>query len=108
VLILNSRLRLKGHALVSIGTIDTMLVHAREVFRTAIVAGAYAIILMHNHPSGDTSPSDSDISITKQLIEAGKVLGIDVLDHLIVTRKTPDCPKGYSSLRELGHFPAGY
>jgi hypothetical protein len=107
VLILNSRLRLKGHALLSIGTIDTMLVHAREVFRTAIVAGAYAIILMHNHPSGDTSPSDNDISITKQLIEAGKVLGIDVLDHLIMTRKTPDFPKGYSSLRELGHFPAG-
>jgi len=104
VLILNSRLRLKGHVLVGIGTIDTVLTDAREVFRTAIVAGAYAIILMHNHPSGDSSPSGGDIATTSRMIKAGGVLGIDVLDHLIVTGQNPACPKGYSSLRELGYF----
>lgn len=104
VLILNSRLRVKGHMLVTIGTINTLLVHAREVFRTAIVAGAYAIILMHNHPSGESTPSEADITTTREMARAGKVLGIEVLDHLIVTGQNPSSPKGYSSLRELGYF----
>jgi DNA repair protein RadC len=106
VLILNSRLRLKGHLLVTIGTINTLLIHAREVFRTAIVAGAYAIILMHNHPSGDATPSEADIEATRKMERAGEVVGIDVLDHLIVVGQNPQCPKGYSSLRELGYIPA--
>jgi DNA repair protein RadC len=104
VLILNARRRVKGHQLVSIGTQDTVLAHAREIFRTAIVASAAAVILMHNHRSGDASPSTADIEVTRKMARAGIVIGIEVLDHLIVTGQTPDCPKGYQSLRELGYF----
>ena len=84
VLLLNVRKRVKGHQLVTIGTMDTMLIHAREVFRAAIVSCASAIVLMHNHPSGDPTPSAEDIRITRQLIEAGKILDIKVLDHVII------------------------
>ena len=104
VLILNTRLRVKGHAMVTIGTMNTMLAHAREVFRTAVVASAHAIILMHNHPSGEAIPSDADINTNRKMVKAGNILGIEVLDHLIVTDQNPACPKGYSSLRELGYF----
>ena len=71
VLILNARHHVKGHQLISIGTMDTLLVHGREVFRGAIVASAAAIILMHNHPSGDVTPSYADIKVTHDLIRAG-------------------------------------
>ena len=64
VLILNTRRKVKGHHLVSIGTMDTLLVHPREVFRLAIVTAASALIVMHNHPSGESTPSDSDIKVT--------------------------------------------
>ncbi len=69
---------------VSVGTIDTTLAHPREVFDAAVHDHAPAIILVHNHPSGDPTPSDEDISLTKRLVEAGKVLGIKVLDHIII------------------------
>jgi DNA repair protein RadC len=100
VLLLNTRRKIKGHTLVSIGTMDTILVHAREVFRTAIVASASAIVLMHNHPSGEATPSDADIKVTRDLIRAGQILKIDVLDHVIVGRGER------VSLRELGFFYA--
>ena len=103
VLILNTRRHVKGHQLVSIGTMDTMLVHAREVFRGAIVASAAAIILMHNHPSGDVTPSYADIKVTHGLIRAGKVLKIEVLDHVIVGRPSQD--RSYS-LFGHGYFRA--
>lgn len=70
----------------SIGTINSSMIHPREVFKPAIEYGAAALILVHNHPSGISTPSSSDIAITKQIIEAGKVLGISLLDHVIVTR----------------------
>jgi hypothetical protein len=104
VLILDARNRVKGHQLISIGTLDTLLVHAREVFRAAIVATAASIILMHNHPSGESTPSASDIKVTLDLARGGQLLNIEVLDHVIVGQATPQRPKDYTSLKELGYF----
>jgi DNA repair protein RadC len=98
VLLLNTRKRVKGHHLVSIGTMDTILVHSREVFRAAIVSCASAIVLMHNHPSGDSAPSEADIKVTRDLIRAGQLLKIEVLDHVVLGNPNR------SSLRELGYF----
>lgn len=98
VLLLNTRRRVKGHQIVSIGTQDTILVHAREVFRLAIMTAANALILMHNHPSGESSPSEADTKITRDLIRAGQLLKIEVLDHVIVGSGN------FSSLRALGYF----
>ncbi|MGO8678326.1 MAG: JAB domain-containing protein [Limisphaerales bacterium] len=98
VLLLNTRRRAKGHQLLSQGTADTILVHPREVFRLAIVASAAAIALMHNHPSGEPTPSDADIAVTRDLIRAGQLLKIEVLDHVIMGRPN------FSSLGELGYF----
>lgn len=69
---------------VSIGSLNSSIVHPREVFKAAILANSASIILVHNHPSGDPTPSDEDIKITKRLCEAGKILGITVLDHVII------------------------
>lgn len=98
VLMLNTRRRVKGHQLVTIGTMDTLLVHPREVFRGAVIASAAAVILMHNHPSGDPTPSEADIKITRDLIRAGQLMKIEVLDHVIMGTA------GRSSLRESGFF----
>jgi len=103
-LLVNTRRNIKGHVLVSIGTLDTMLVHPREVFRAAIVSASAAVILMHNHPSGDPCPSEADIKVTRDLIRAGQLLKIELLDHIVVGRATPERSKGYASLRELGYF----
>ncbi len=70
----------------SIGTINASMLHPREVFKPAIEYGAAALILVHNHPSGVSTPSQSDIQITEQIVLAGKVLGISLLDHVVVTR----------------------
>lgn len=104
VLLLNSRRRVKGHVLVSQGTLDTVLCHPREIFRVAIVAAAAAVILMHNHPSGDSTPSEADIKMTRDTMRAGQLLKIEVLDHVIVGQPMPDRPRAYVSLRELGYF----
>ncbi len=69
---------------ISIGTLNNSLIHPREVFKEAIKEGAFAIMLIHNHPSGDPEPSEEDIKITKQIIKAGKMLNIFVLDHIII------------------------
>lgn len=98
VLLLNTRKRVKGHHLVSIGTMDTVLIHPREVFSVAIAMKAAAIVLAHNHPSGDPAPSEADTKVTRDLIRAGQLLKIDVVDHVIIGN-----PK-HSSLRELGYF----
>jgi DNA repair protein RadC len=98
VLMLTTRRRVKGHQLVTFGTMDTLLVHPREVFRGAIIAGASAIVVMHNHPSGEPQPSEADIKVTRDLIRAGQLMKIDVLDHVIIGNPT------HSSLRELGYF----
>jgi DNA repair protein RadC len=98
VIILNTRRRIRGHHLVSIGTMDTILVHPREVFRLAIAASASALVLAHNHPSGDSTPSEADIKVTRDLIRAGQLLKIDVLDHVVLGNP------GFSSLRTMGYF----
>ena len=98
VLLLNTRRRVKGHQLVTIGTMDTLLVDPRIVFRSAVIAGAAAIVILHNHPSGDPTPSEADIKVTRDLIRAGQLMKIEVLDHVIIGH--PD----RCSLRECGYF----
>ena len=104
VLLLNTRKRLLRAEEISEGTLDTLLVHPREVFRAAIVANAAAIVLVHNHPSGDPAPSEDDIRVTRDLIRAGQLLKIEVLDHIILGRATVERARDYSSLRQLGYF----
>lgn len=101
VLVINSKNRLLARCLVSIGTLDSTLVHARDVFRQAIIEHGAAVILAHNHPSGDPTPSAEDVRITRQLISAGEILQIKVLDHVIIGRKK-DIHPGYLSMRESG------
>ncbi len=104
VLLLNTRRRLIRVEQVSQGTLDTILVHPREVFKLAIGANASAIVLAHNHPSGDPTPSEADIKVTRDLIRAGQLLKLEVLDHIILGRRTNERPQDYVSLRELGYF----
>jgi DNA repair protein RadC len=104
VLSLNTRRRLIRLDEISDGTLDTLLVHPREVFQKAIAANAAAVVLAHNHPSGDPTPSEADIKVTRDLIRAGQLLKIEVLDHVIIGRATPERSKDYVSLRELGYF----
>ena len=88
VLMLNAKNNLINRQMVTIGLADASLVHPREVFRPAIVENASAIVLTHNHPSGDPTPSAEDIRITKQLIESGRLLNIAVQDHVIIGKAT--------------------
>lgn len=96
LLLLDSRHRLIKVASVSVGSLDMSVVHPRETFREAIQASAAAILLAHNHPSGDPTPSPEDLELTRRLIKAGELLGIPVLDHLIVGSGEP------VSLRDRG------
>ena len=105
VLCLNTRRRVAGHVLIAMGTLDSVVVHPREVFRAAIVAGAHSLVLMHNHPSGDSTPSEADIRVTRDMIRAGQLLKLEVIDHVIAGERTATA-RGYSSLRELGYFYA--
>ncbi len=93
---LNSANKAIGFEVISEGILNSSLTHPREVYRGAIVATAASIILAHNHPSGNLEPSQEDISITKQLVEAGKICGIPVHDHIIFAADT------YTSLAERG------
>ncbi|MFM8471114.1 MAG: DNA repair protein RadC [Limisphaerales bacterium] len=106
VLLLNTRRRLIRVEPISQGTLDAIHVHAREVFKHAIAANASAIVLVHNHPSGDPTPSEADIKVTRDLLRAGQLLKIDVLDHVILGRKTTERARDFASLRELGYFYA--
>ena len=94
VLYLDARNKLSHKETVSIGTLNANLVHPREVFEPAVRNLAAQIILVHNHPSGDPEPSEDDLEITKRLVEAGKILGIEVMDHIVVTKN------GFFSFRE--------
>jgi hypothetical protein len=98
ILMLNTRKRVKGHQLLTIGTIDTLLVDPRTVFRAAIIVSASAILALHNHPSGEPSPSEADIKVTRDLIRAGHLLKIELLDHVIMGANR------HTSLRSLGYF----
>lgn len=94
VFFLNTQNDIIGKEIVSIGTLNSSLVHPREVFRTAIIKNCAAVIVAHNHPSDSLEPSAEDLVITKRLQEAGKLLGIELLDHVIVSRN------GFRSFRE--------
>jgi DNA repair protein RadC len=95
VVTLDVQLHVVGTHLISVGTLDRSLVHPREVFRPAIKDAAKSIILVHNHPSGDPTPSDEDLLVTRRLEEGGSTLGIHVLDHIVVARN------GEASIREF-------
>jgi len=103
-LLVNTRRRLIRVEQISRGTLDSILVHPREVFKAAILANAAGLILVHNHPSGDPTPSEADIRVTRDLIRAGQLLKMDVLDHVILGRRTQERPRDFVSLRELGYF----
>ncbi len=96
VVLLNAKNYVIHDEVISVGTLTTSLVHPREIFQEAIRRSAHAIILAHNHPSGDPTPSREDREVTQRLVEAGKLLGIHVLDHLIIG------DGGYTSFRERG------
>ena len=97
VALLTIRHRILGLHTVSVGCLTSSLVHPREVFKPAILAGAAALLLAHNHPSGDPEPSAEDIALTRRLVSAGQLLGIEVLDHLILGESGR-----FVSLRERG------
>jgi DNA repair protein RadC len=84
LILLDTKHRVLRTAIVSVGTVDTSVVHPREVFREAATGGAAAILLFHNHPSGDPAPSPDDLRLTRRMMAAGQVMGIDVLDHIIL------------------------
>ena len=84
ILTLTVKHEIAGVHIVSVGSLNASIVHPREVFKLAVLNNASAIILFHNHPSGDPTPSKEDVSITKRLKEAGELMGIEVLDHIIV------------------------
>jgi DNA repair protein RadC len=87
VLLLNARHEVIGKETVSVGSLNASIVHPREVFKPAVLHSAASIVLAHNHPSGDPEPSEEDLSITKRLKEAGELLGIQVLDHVVVASR---------------------
>ncbi len=97
VLVLNARRRIIGHNLVAIGSLDEVAVCPLMVFRPIIVAAGAAAILTHNHPSLDSTPSEADIRVTRDLVRAGQLLKIQILDHVIIG-------ESFSSLRALGYF----
>ena len=101
VFTLDSKNMMISRHLISLGLLDTSLVHPREVFRPALLDGARTIIVAHNHPSGDPTPSGEDIKITQQLVEAGKILRVQILDHVIIGRETAGRDSWFS-LRESG------
>lgn len=105
VIFLNRKNYAKGRFMATLGTQTNSLVSASEVFRSAILGGACAIICVHNHPSGDPAPSMSDVAVTRQIKDAGKILGIEVLDHVIIGDAASDpTGTGYYSFRGAGQL----
>ncbi|HMP76754.1 MAG TPA: DNA repair protein RadC [Kiritimatiellia bacterium] len=103
VLLLDRKYRLRRPPLhITRGILDASLIHPREVFKEAVRTSSAALVLVHNHPSGDPQPSPEDIRITRQLVEAGKVMDIEILDHIIMGRAEPGRTQDYFSLRESG------
>jgi DNA repair protein RadC len=87
VVLLNARHEVMAIETISIGSLNASIVHPREVFKPAIINSAASVVLTHSHPSGDPEPSEEDLSITKRLVQAGELLGIGVLDHVIVASR---------------------
>jgi DNA repair protein RadC len=98
LLALDARHRLRREAVISVGCLTASLVHPREVFQEAVVSRAAALVLFHNHPSGDPEPSAEDLALTRRLAAAGSLMGIEVLDHLVLGAGR------YVSLKERGHL----
>ncbi len=96
--LLNTKNRILGVRTISIGSLNASIVHAREVFKAAVAESAQAIVLVHNHPSGLPEPSTEDIVVTERLAEAGRILGIEILDHIVLGSQ------GFVSLKEMGHL----
>jgi DNA repair protein RadC len=99
VLALNTKNRLIRMFEVSVGSLNATIVHPRELFKDAVKVSAASVVVVHNHPSGDPTPSGADVQLTRRLVKAGDVLGIDLLDHVVIG----DAGE-YSSLRDLGHM----
>ena len=97
-ILLNTKNRILGVRTISIGSLNASVVHAREVFKAAVTESAQAIVLVHNHPSGQPEPSPEDLAVTDRLVHAGRILGIEILDHVILGSRE------YVSLKELGHI----
>lgn len=102
VLLLDGKNRVIGINVVAVGSLTACLVHSREVFKPAIVGSAASVVLVHNHPSSDPTPSAEDVTLTRRLRDAGALLGIGVLDHLVVT-----ADGRYRSLADDGHLGDG-
>ncbi len=96
---LNIKNRLLKMSEVSVGSLNASIVHPRELFKDAVKASAASVVVVHNHPSGDATPSGADIQLTRRLVKAGDVLGIDVLDHVVIGDGGE-----FSSLRDLGYM----
>ena len=103
-ILLDTRQRLIRKVQLTSGTLDAAIVHPRDVFRHAVVANASAMVLAHNHPSGDPTPSKADITVTRDLVRAGQLLKIEVLDHIILGRRTDERPRDFVSMKELGYI----
>jgi DNA repair protein RadC len=100
VLLLNTKHQVLRDELITVGLLDRSQVHSREVFRRAIAESCSRIILVHNHPSGDPTPSPQDIACTRDLVNAGKVVGIEVLDHVVIGRRTAERQVDFVSFRQ--------
>ena len=96
---LNTRLKVESKTVISIGNLDSAPVHPREVFAPAMKRGAAGIIVAHNHPTGDPTPSEADITITERLLETSRIVGIKLIDHVIIGSGS------YVSLRDMGYIP---
>lgn len=95
---MNSKLELTSVFEISHGNVNSSIIGAREIFQKALLANAVSIILMHNHPSGDSTPSREDIGVTKRIVEAGRVVGVELVDHIIIGRHM------FTSLKEKGYM----
>ena len=102
VLALNTRYRITDFAMVSIGTLNESLAHPREILRPVIVLGAYGFMMMHNHPSGDPTPSEADHRLTRRIKECADLLQVRMLDHVITGEPTPEKPRPFFSFLEAG------
>ena len=102
VVLLDTRLQLLRVEEISLGSMDQSVAHPREIFRPALIYSAYAVIVAHNHPSGDPTPSEADRRLTRRLREAATVLQISLLDHVIIGAPGPGAKPGYVSFKELG------
>ena len=97
IMLLDSKHRVIRTAVLAVGTLNSSIVEPRDVFREAAIGGAAAIVIFHNHPSGDPTPSPDDVALTRRLVAAGTLIGIDVVDHLILGDAR------YSSIKETKH-----